>query len=472
MKPRLCAVALSALTVCGSSQAQSLDYLRSLLDATPIGGWVQANTNAWASAWPTGSTAVDASIGPSATATQNVVYAWSSVAWDSKRNNLLLWGGGHASYGGNEMYVWDGSTGAWTRGSLPSRMVGVAGADERTRVAVDGAAPQSAHTYEGNLYLPVNDMFVTLGGPTYNDAGMFRARDANGNLVSAGPWMWDPRKADANKVGGTTGSGWDASTLGGEMWTNRGGQWANTPGLNHFIENSTAYRTENGKDVVYVVVKNAAWPSLYKYTVGDVRAGGTDTWEQVGSTSFGGASRDSSGTIDDRNNLYINTAYHPGTVASFDLNVWNLLHPGADMSVNLVMADGSDFRMNTSFGIDYNSADGSIWMWDGYERGTLYRTKAEFNADGSLDREWSVEKVISTTAAQPNGNHRYTVGGKWQYVEALGAFVALDEFNGATGDAGVWLYKTQVMAVPEPSSFVMLTAGLLGLGALCRRRRT
>lgn len=462
-----------ALGLCGvQAQAQSLDlsYLRGLLDATPAGGWVQANTTSWSSAWATGASAVpETGFGY----TPNIVYAWSSMAWDSTRGDLLLWGGGHASYSGNEMYVWQGSTGTWTRGSLPSRMVYPTGAiDSRSRVAVDGAAPQSAHTYESNVYLPQNDMFMTFGGPTFNDANMFRSVDANGNLVPAGPWLWDPRKADPNKVGGTNGSGYDTSVAGGNMWTNMGGGWAST-GVN-FINNSTAYRNENGKDVVYVTVKPGSWGNLYRYTPGDVRSGNpTDSFELVGVNSFQAASNESSGTIDDRHGLYINTAPHPSTVARFDLNVWDLAKAGTanrDVAVDLVMRDGSQFMVTDRFAIDYDSADGSLWLWDG-TAGAMYRTSATFNADGTLSTQWVVDKLASSTAAQPNGNYRYGVLGKWMYVDQLGAFVALDEFNLTTQDSGVWLYKPMVGAVPETATYALWLAGLVLVGGIASRRK-
>ena len=466
-------LALAVLSMSGPVHAQDLDYLRGLLAGTAAGGWVKASTNVFADAWPTGTTAVNAALELSAT--QNVVHAWSSFAWDSQRNNLLLWGGGHSSYAGNEMYVWQGSNGSWTRGSLPSRVESVPGAvDSRTRLVVDDAAPQSAHTYEGNLYLPVNDMFVTLGGPVYQDAGTFKVRDANGNLVTAGPWLWDPRKADANKVGGTNGSGWDSASTGGAMWTNQGGSWQSTPGLDHFVNNSTAYRTENGQDVVYVTVKPGAWGTLYRYTPGDVRGqGSTGQWELVGVPSYQAASLESSGALDDRNNLFVNTAYHPSTIDSFDLNVWNLATAGAsnvDTAVDLVMADGSAFSISTAFGIDYDAADGSFWMWDGKDRGTVYRTEAVFNLDGTVASQWFVDKVTSATVDQPDGNFRYTVGGKWQFVDALGAFVALDEYDPVTRDAAVWLYKPLASAVPEPWSAAMMLTGLGFLAGRIRRR--
>src|SRR5687768_14430919 len=113
-----------------ASADTSFERLSSLLAETPQGGWVRASTNLYSDAWATGA---DAAPGPTST----VVSAWSSFAWDSTRGNLLLWGGGHGNYVGNEMYVWDGATGNWGRGSLASRI-------DSKGFIVDNAAPQSA----------------------------------------------------------------------------------------------------------------------------------------------------------------------------------------------------------------------------------------------------------------------------------------------------------------------------------------
>ena len=160
------------------AHASSFERLSSLLAATPEGGWVKASTNFYSDAWPTGADAVPGGW-PGA-----VVRAWSSFGWDSSRGDLMLWGGGHANYVGNEMYVWDGATGAWGRGSIPSRT-------DSQGMVIGGTAPQSAHTYDNNIYLPVNDMFLTFGGAASGSGSFFRTTDG-GEIRRAGPYLWDP----------------------------------------------------------------------------------------------------------------------------------------------------------------------------------------------------------------------------------------------------------------------------------------
>lgn len=472
---RLLPVALACQA--GFANAYDLTYLKSLLDATPFGGWVQANTSVYGSTRATGASGLP---DESYTDPGGIVRAWSSMAWDSSRGQLYLWGGGHANYIGNEMHVWNGRTGTWSLGSLPSRIEPVTtAADPRTYLVVDDAAPQSAHTNDGNLYLPINDYFLTVGDAVYNTGNGFQVRDSQGNLVKAGPWLWDPRKADATKVGGTTGSGYDATTSGGEMWINRAGQWTGWegPSTSTFLKNTTAYRTENGRDTVYVtkVGYSSGRPDLYRYTLGDVRTGGLDNWELVGN-SWNVSSGESTAVIDDRNNLYVQTTITSNDEGRFEIHVWDLGRAGPDnrdVGVHLVQADGTELRLQVGAGSAYNSQDGSIWLWDGTERGTLWRTKAAFNADGSLSTSWLVERIDSTTAAQPDGSFATGVFGKWIWVGELGAFIAMDEYSASTGDAGVWLYKPMAVAaaVPEVNGVWLMMAGLGGLAMLRSRRR-
>jgi hypothetical protein len=109
----------------------------------------------------------------------------------------------------------------------------------------DSAAPQSAHTYDNNIFAPLNDLFFSLGGATFNSGADFSNRAADGALVRAGPWAWDPTRADPNKVGGTTGSGYNPATVGGQMWSNQQGKWTGQE-VPSYINGNSAYRAEGG----------------------------------------------------------------------------------------------------------------------------------------------------------------------------------------------------------------------------------
>ncbi|OYV00727.1 MAG: PEP-CTERM sorting domain-containing protein [Burkholderiales bacterium PBB5] len=453
------AAALTASVLCSPALADT-SRLQSLLAAAPADSWIQVNTGSWSSAWPTGSTAVQGA----GNNTRAVVTAWSSFAWDSANDSLLLWGGGHANYKGNEMYVWDAGLGTWSLGSLPSRI-------DANNYVVDNAAPQSSHTYDNNLYLPVNNMFVTFGGAAYNSGGNF-STNINGVVQRAGPWLWDPTKADSTKVGGTTGSGYNASTLGGSMWTNRASSVTGSLSPN-YLEDATAYRTENGKDVVYVTSdsQGSGYANLYRYEFGDVRNGGVDKATVVGVTATKRSSQGAA-TIDSTLNLFVRTASFEGASAA-DLVVWNLannnnvtpqLNP--EIAVTLKTADGADFSISTLYGIDYDSDNGKYYLWNGT---SLWSTQASYDAKGKLLTTWKVTLLSNTGSTVPNGNYVNGVIGKWHYIEELGAFMALDEYSTSTGDAGVWLYKpTFTSAVPEAPAALMLAGGL---GMLLRSRR-
>lgn len=451
----------------------SFNRLSSLLTSVPEGGWVKASTNIFSDAWPTGLDAVPESFGlPHA-----VVRAWSSFGWDSTRGNVILFGGGHANYAGNEIYVWDGASGKWGLGSLPSRM------DPQTGLVIDPTAPQSAHTYDNNLYLPVNDMFMTFGGAAWVTGGGFQKTD--GTTVSrAGPFMWDPNKADPTKIGGVTGSGWNTTEAvpGGNMWIDRKDYWT---GPEQQAVTTTAYRTENGRDVIYATGEPGAVsgaPSLYRYTVGDVRNGGLDQWERIG-VSANTAGFQNVGTLDNTHNLYIKTATVIGPYTS-DLTIWDLDNANAanpnsnvDIGINLVNSDGSDFVMTDFYGVEYDSQNNNLVLWDGRNGGgTVWYTPVITDADGNIgsNTTWVVTEMESTTPDHPHGGFGAGVLGKWHYDATLGAFVALDEATNVGGtdwDAAVWLYKpVSAAAVPEPETYALFLAGLGLLGWAARRR--
>jgi len=87
-----------------------------------------------------------------------VIAAWGGGALDTKRSRLVLWGGGHADYYGNELYAFEIATLKWSR--LTDPFVHPVMDQE---VNADGT-PNSRHTYGGLAYLEHADRFLGQGG--------------------------------------------------------------------------------------------------------------------------------------------------------------------------------------------------------------------------------------------------------------------------------------------------------------------
>lgn len=251
------------------------------------------------------------------------------------------------------------------------------------------------------------------------------------------------------------------------MWINRINSLSGQQGES-YSHNSTAYREENGRDVVYFTADTnfSGFHSLYRYEVGDVRNGGLDVVAKVGvmkntATTMG------SGTIDSFNGLFVRNANYFADLAVWDLAQSNAANPNLnhEIGIDLVMADGTDFVPHPNVAVEYDPKNNRYLLWDGRELGTVYSTQAAFNSDGSLSNVWVVDKLTSTTAEQPSGGFPTGVLGKWKYAEDLDAFVALNS------DATVWFYKPLVAAVPEPSIYALMLAGLGTVAWIGRRRR-
>ncbi len=119
-----------------------------------------------------------------------VIRAWSSAVADTRRNRLILWGGGHNDYYGNEFY-------ALELGANPPRMVrldeptlpgnaiygckcttpvtGVCNLAEIPPPPAQGQkAPNSRHTYNQIEYIPDADEVFAFGGYTAGCIGVSR----------------------------------------------------------------------------------------------------------------------------------------------------------------------------------------------------------------------------------------------------------------------------------------------------------
>jgi hypothetical protein len=93
------------------------------------------------------------------------ITAWSGGAFDPDARQLLVWGGGHEDYAGNEVYAFDLKTFQWkrlTEAAKPDR--------KRSEVYADGS-PRSRHTYNYIEFVPSLHRMLSFGGASLYPRG-------------------------------------------------------------------------------------------------------------------------------------------------------------------------------------------------------------------------------------------------------------------------------------------------------------
>ncbi len=110
---------------------------------------------------------------------QNVTEAWNSGVFDTKRNRLIIWGGGHSDYYGNEIYALDLNTLTVSRITDPGLPIGRS--DTCQEAIASGNQSNSRHTYDGIAYMPNVDRMFVFGGSLACGGGYF----------SKGTWTFD-----------------------------------------------------------------------------------------------------------------------------------------------------------------------------------------------------------------------------------------------------------------------------------------
>jgi len=132
-----------------SSHVNAIDF-----DAMQPGHWYEIPNTTLEDAFP--NPAPPGVIGP-----KGVVRAWNGGAFDASRERMILWGGGHNDYSGNEIYVFDinAAVPKWERLTEPSMNVG---GDESSGVYPDGL-PRSRHTYNYVEYIESIDEYCAFG---------------------------------------------------------------------------------------------------------------------------------------------------------------------------------------------------------------------------------------------------------------------------------------------------------------------
>jgi hypothetical protein len=167
-----------------------------------------------------------------------VIIAWGGGTFDTLRNRLVLFGGGHSDYWGNEVYVFDIGALAWTRLTDPTLNPTL-----NQDINWDGT-PNSRHTYNGLAYIAHADRFFALGGSV---AGNGFASCQNTWTFDFGAKVWTNRQPGGTKP--TTGYGnacsYDPATK--KVW------WCenNSQGLFSYDYDSNAWTQHNSDSFYY-----------------------------------------------------------------------------------------------------------------------------------------------------------------------------------------------------------------------------
>ncbi|GCL64403.1 Ig-like domain-containing protein [Pseudaquabacterium pictum] len=428
-----------SLGAAGSASAPpDLTNILTTVANMPEGEWQKVNLNRFADVWaPADLRPLFGSGNPEPS---RIILAWSSFAWDPNRAALILYGGGHANYRGNDVYRWFASTQRWERAALPSQMVQT---PQGQWNAIDGAdkAPASAHTYDNTIFLPILDRMLVLGGAADPNGSHYLTPASATTTRVTGPYLFDPARAHPDKVGGSTGSHVKRvapypEVVGGNMWSNRE-SWLNAsttskPPVESFVNGCTGYAMENGRDVVYARTANR----LYRYEIGDLSNPATDTWRQVGTYWFGGSGGKSTCAYDPDRKIFLST-YQQNRLIYWPLNT---LSPNTRDTLVTPTDPTGEFATLVASGavklsdcaIDFDPIRRDFKLWCADARVWSIKPPATMGAAG-----WVVEKQTPPTGAAPTEGVALGILGKWKYIPNLDVFMGLaDSVQG-----NIWIYK-------------------------------
>lgn len=430
--------------------------LSSIIGSMPENSWARINQNAFSDAW------TPESRRPNQAFLGSNIDGFSGATWDSNRNDMLIYGGNIGSELGNEVYRFNGTSLEWERASLPSKVktggtfptgrgTPFEGFDDDGNPIYDvNDAPRSGESWDMLTFLPEADRMAVIN--TSAEGRPFLAADGS----RAGPFFWDPSKADSNKVGGADNTDVLMDAEGGHMWENRTPSFGPDGAVVGGVSDSTVI---DGKDVVFF--GEGGSDDLWKLTVNDPNDSSQDVWEVVGISRTSPNSLGSgAGAYDPINQVFARTTRH-------GLAIWDLStdDPGDKLFVVPEILAGPEWTTGlASFGIAFDPVLMQFVLWAGEEGVWLLEPPSDFGADG-----WEAAYVLPSLfdGSVPTERAKNGVLGKWNYMPSLGGFIGVDDGN--TGD--VFVYKpTSLTSLFEgdaeialPASILLMAPGLLML---------
>ena len=294
--------------------------------------------------------------------------SWSGGAFDTTRNRLLIWGGGHTAYAGNEVYALDLDTLTMARLNNPSTPIRTG--CNNGGIYADGK-PVSRHTYNHLAYLPIQDAMFAWGGS-----------------------MW--------QCGSITDDAWllDLSTL---SWTKK--IHANGPVGNHFGVGA-AYDPNSG-----LIYAHSGF-DLFSYNPT------SNAWTKRSSKPLAlGFFGYTGGAIDPvRKRYLLHGNDHSTTISPETLYWYDISSPTASVLPQSGLTTGcSGFIGNYEFGMEYDPVQDKFVGWNG----------------GDLVYILDPVTRTCTTVSHSGGPSALANGtfGKFRYSPALNVFVVCNSVN-------------------------------------------
>lgn len=348
---------------CAANQVCDLDTGSCLCDPTvamclqdvPSGHWVEIEGTAMQAVFPPARTVPG---NPNA-----IIGAWGGGVFDRDRNRMVVWGGGHADYSGNEVYVFDLEALAWERLNDPSLDVG---GDEATGYYPDGL-PRSRHTYDYLVYIPELSAMCSTGG--------------------AGMWM-------SGQVNTDNFDCFDFTTL---QWT------AYAPAPEGTIAGIADYDSSTGR-VAYVLGPQLRYLAQYDRVA--------DAWTTHGNNfTNGGLGLQLTGRVHPTARLFV-------AVGGSSIYTWDLDAAGDITESAPTLANPPPDLSRANPGLDYSAALDRIVWWGG--GGSLW----SLDLDGATWEEHPVADDNAVLPPEPVANGTY---GRFRYAVDHDVFVLVNE---------------------------------------------
>ncbi|MFN0299639.1 MAG: hypothetical protein ACKVQU_04705, partial [Burkholderiales bacterium] len=294
------------------------------------------------------------------------ILAWSGGVFDSKRNRLIVWGGGHNDYYGNELYALNLGDRTLTRLNNP----GLPLASGCQEAIANGTQPNSRHTYDGIEYMPNVDRLFAFSGSL---------------ACSNGNWGQDTWTFDFSTMQ------WQRMNPSGPAPRGEAGMM-------------TAYDPNTGRVFLHDRIH------LYSYDF----ATNAYTRHSTNAVTLG---YHLMATIDPKRKLFVIAGYD-ASAGGGRVYTYNIA-PGATASLSTWNTTGATAIVSDAYpGLEYDPVRDRVVAWNGGD--SVY----SLNMDTS---QWTATTVAGGPGRESQagaGTH-----GRWRYSPTSDVFVLVNEYN-------------------------------------------